>query len=339
MEQYNSIHYLRGFASLMVVLYHAMITSAVAQHYSKHYGDFGVDVFFVISGFVMWLTTERSYKGILPFWKNRLIRVVPLYWFFTALLFAATLIAPHLFYNQRDPDFFFIIKSLLFIPSINPDIKDITPFYTIGWTLIYEMYFYFLIGIIAFIRQRSIRFISVASLISCLALYGLIRKPTDPVIFTYTNPILFEFLFGVSIAFFREQIMAISWRAGIAAIALSLLWLLYTPPASQDRFYIYGIPSAFLVAGVLTLEPCLGKFIARAPYTLGTVSYSLYLSHPISQRIWLVAFTSLFGGVVGFYSALIYSAGAVMAGLIGGVVCYKFIEAPMLQIMRKGRSN
>nr|WP_232247679.1 acyltransferase family protein [Pseudomonas putida] len=124
-----------------------MVMIAVAPYFDNPVGDFGVDIFFVISGFVMWVTTEGKNKGIREFWVSRILRVAPLYWVFTCVLVAAALLMPSLFFNSRAVDPVFLLKSLFFIPALNPDVGDVTPVYTIGWTLTYEMFFYAIFGL------------------------------------------------------------------------------------------------------------------------------------------------------------------------------------------------
>jgi exopolysaccharide production protein ExoZ len=79
MERYYGVQYLRGLAAVLVIVYHSMVMSVVAPYFSHPVGEFGVDIFFVISGFVMWVTTEGKGKSPLGFWRSRVLRVVPLY--------------------------------------------------------------------------------------------------------------------------------------------------------------------------------------------------------------------------------------------------------------------
>ena len=91
-----AIQYLRALAASLVAFHHAVGIPVFAD-YTTHFGTVGVDLFFVISGFIMWTTTERSDRGPVQFWLARIVRVVPLYWIFTTLYVAAALITPEAF--------------------------------------------------------------------------------------------------------------------------------------------------------------------------------------------------------------------------------------------------
>ena len=82
-------------------------------------GQAGVDIFFVISGFIMWVTTHDRRTTPLQFLTNRIVRIVPLYWLLTLTVAAACLIAPSLFRGVvLAPEH--VVKSLFFIPTSNP---------------------------------------------------------------------------------------------------------------------------------------------------------------------------------------------------------------------------
>ena len=89
-ETVVAIQYLRAVAAGLIVFQHAMGIPAFV-HYTAHFGTVGVDLFFVISGFIMWTTTERRERGPVQFWLARIVRIVPLYWIFTVIYVAAAL--------------------------------------------------------------------------------------------------------------------------------------------------------------------------------------------------------------------------------------------------------
>lgn len=99
MEKYYGIQYLRGLAAFLVIVYHSMVMSVVSPYFSNPVGEFGVDIFFVISGFVMWVTTESKKNNTLSFWISRIFRVIPLYWMFTLSIVLAAILVPSLFFN------------------------------------------------------------------------------------------------------------------------------------------------------------------------------------------------------------------------------------------------
>ncbi|MBA1204473.1 acyltransferase [Pseudomonas capeferrum] len=336
MEKYYGIQYLRGLAALFVIVYHSLVMAAVAPYFQNPVGDFGVDIFFVISGFVMWITTDNKRKGTLHFWWARVLRVAPLYWFFTLLIISAALILPSLFFNSRGIDPVFILKSLLFIPAQNPDVGDVTPVYTIGWTLIYEMFFYFLFGFGLLIDDMRKRFTFIVMLFSGLALCGMLVNFKDPVLATYTGPLILEFLAGVVLGYFRRHLLNLGPKVGAGLVMAALTTLMLVHADQSSRFWIYGIPSLALVSGVVVLEKYIQGTVKKIPLFLGEVSYSLYLSHPISQRVWYVVFIMLFGQIASKEVAITYALGSVVVGVLGGVICYLVVEKQLLRLARMG---
>ncbi len=123
----ESIQSLRAFAALSVVLTHMSIINS---------GGFGVDIFFIISGFLMMYSTE---KGTAGYWKKKIIRIVPFYWIMTIFTVLAVKIMPNLF-NSYEVSWIYLIKSLLFIPYEHNGIYQ--PVLGLGYTLNYEMLFY-----------------------------------------------------------------------------------------------------------------------------------------------------------------------------------------------------
>lgn len=131
----RSLQILRGIAALLVVFYHARLVFDI-PHDSWFYalsgiGYAGVNLFFIISGFIMCYTTDRR-TGPLKFMGRRLVRIAPLYWLI--LLFHAG------FHSLTDPQTYL---SMLFIPlSVqSPPFLGFAA-WTVGWTLNYEMFFY-----------------------------------------------------------------------------------------------------------------------------------------------------------------------------------------------------
>ena len=92
-HEVKSIHYLRGLAALLVVFHHSIIQLApVRDHYAHvEFGQAGVDIFFVISGFVIYLSNGKGRLGSGEFLKRRIIRIVPLYWLATLAVVAVRL--------------------------------------------------------------------------------------------------------------------------------------------------------------------------------------------------------------------------------------------------------
>ena len=159
----SSIQVLRGVAASLVVFLH-ILASLDAYYDSSILYDFpslisflesGVDIFFVISGFIMFAVTKNKFgQGYaLNFIKRRIFRVVPLYWTLTLLYASLLIVFPSAFQNAVF-DIYKLIQSLLFIPHHNVS-GDIMPVVSVGWTLNYEMYFYLCFAIALVFRNTT----------------------------------------------------------------------------------------------------------------------------------------------------------------------------------------
>src|SRR5829696_2873445 len=142
-----SIQYLRGVAALMVVYTHASVQTQryadVELPFSAH-GAAGVDIFFVISGFIMWMTTigDTPTSKPLPFISRRISRIVPLYWVLTTGIVIVGLVRPDLL-SSTVITVWHVLASFFFIPYPHPaDNGSLVPVLIPGWTLNYEMFFY-----------------------------------------------------------------------------------------------------------------------------------------------------------------------------------------------------
>ncbi len=177
----ESVQSLRGIAALFVVSQHICFIGR---------GSFGVDIFFLISGFIIMLSTE---KGREHFLVKRLIRIVPLYYLFTFVSFLAAFFIPALFDNTK-ADVISLVKSLLFIPFEQSGVTQ--PLYRIGWTINYEVMFYllFFISMLISFRFRAI----ICTLLICLlaGLGALFPNLPEPARF-WTDSIILEFAVGM----------------------------------------------------------------------------------------------------------------------------------------------
>ena len=145
--KFDGIQALRFIAAIMVVCTHSFLYASerLGQgSFSWAVGAKGVDIFFVIIGFVMVISSRYLVSvddGWKEFFKKRLIRVAPLYWAATSFKLIVLLLAAN-FVLHAKLDWWMILKSYFFIPSHNID-GEIKPFLGVGWTLVFEMFFLF----------------------------------------------------------------------------------------------------------------------------------------------------------------------------------------------------
>ena len=161
----------------------------------------GVDIFFVISGFIMVYASEDLFgrKGAsVEFLARRVARIVPLYWMFTAFYTLFLVIA--LVGTTKDfPGWPNIVASFAFWPAYATGHEAPMPVFELGWTLNYEMFFYAVFAVFIGLR-RSRTVIAVAALLGGLVLMGFVLQPSAAAPFFWTRPIILEFVFGMGIA-------------------------------------------------------------------------------------------------------------------------------------------
>jgi exopolysaccharide production protein ExoZ len=324
------VQYLRGIAVILVVFHHLYFNNTLL-------GPFGVKIFFVISGFVMWHTTVGIDVSAMSFWRRRLVRIVPLYWIFLSILVAIALSAPQsLKTTAITPETVF--KSFLFIPHYHPIQKFIAPILIPGWSLNYEMFFYFLFGIALFIKSYAFRAIMIGVVLWSLVLLGLALNPEDAAAATYTSPNLLLFLNGIILAIVYRAYGVDNLILGLISICVGIL--LSSIPVSGD-FGLFenfiGLSPALIVVGTLALEPALRRTPITVLHLIGNASYSIYLSHlfflRISELVWrhFVSFGSSEALEV------IYVVLSFIFAIVGGVAVHYFVERPVLLLFRQSK--
>lgn len=338
----NSIQHLRGIAALLVVSVHAHhlavelgIKSSLLAIFAK-YGEVGVDIFFVLSGFLMIYTTKSKEPGLataLGFMRARIVRIVPMYWLLTIVYACVLFILPSLF-NQHRFVLHHVWTSLLFIPSYNSAGEALPVIYT-GWTLNYEMFFYVLFaGVLCFTRKCA--FPVIASAFVILALLGL-GEPKNLLLHVYTSPLLLEFVAGGAIALAYAHGKALPWRVALLCLAVGVALIPSLNSEALHRAVYYGIPAALILFGALSLDKAGKWFRAPVLHAVGDSSYSLYLTHvftlPIIGRLVLKL------GAPGALPPTIVGFGIVAMCAVVGYVAYVVIEKRLTKLSQPKASH
>lgn len=334
-NRFVSIQYLRALAAILVAIQHANSGPIHVDLTRLEPGRFGVNLFFVISGYIMWATTTAARRSPRQFWMARIIRVVPLYWIFTSLYLAIFMLHPAAL-NHPSNDLVHIAKSYAFVPAVHPLLQDIVPVYSLGWTLNYEMFFYAVFGLALFIDNQGARLAIVTLTLGGLVVAGFAWRPAGPILHTYTSELFVEFLCGTLIAAASDRLMASGPRAAVPILGAAVLWLAATYAGKFDGSYMlmYGLPAALTVAGLIGLEHALRMRPSNFALLVGDASYSLYLCHPFAQRaIYLALPTAAAASsqVIG----LLCIAVACVAAILCAITVYRFVEQPMLAGLRR----
>ncbi|WP_085646798.1 MULTISPECIES: acyltransferase [unclassified Pseudomonas] len=272
-----SVQALRALAAWAVVCHHFMqiffdfeARGPIGQLFIDK-GAVGVDIFFVISGLVIFLSTEGKALPPARFLLYRLFRIVPAYWLYTVLMALLVVFARPLLPDQT-VDWSHLLLSLLFIPTENPGGYGIYPTLNVGWTLNYEMLFYVLFAW-ALLFRLQVRLLVVAALLFAVCQawtgFGWVSE-------FYRSDIVYEFLLGISIGmFYRRGWIGPALWLPLLGIGAALLAIYYLPP--DPRLLNWGVPSAVLVMASLALERHVER--NRLLKLLGDCSYSVYLMH------------------------------------------------------------
>lgn len=328
----NSIQILRGIAAMLVVLIHIIhdvnintTTSIIGNFYNiENFGNIGVDLFFVISGFIMVYIHYNDFKkpqSSFVFLKKRIIRVVPLYWIFTTFSALLLISLPQLFNKDKIFSLSHYVLSMLFIPTTN-SIGEVVPILGVGWTLNIEMYFYLIFSIALFFSRKyflPLLFIILSTSIAINYTYDF----TIPFFHANGKLIVYEFLFGTIIGFLYCNNIKLVKSNIFLIFSLFLISLnLFIFIDFELRLFYAGIPSAILIYSLVSLNDTLdySSYIAKLFLLLGNASYSIYLSHVFFYKVPIKLFSTINPDLL-IISSLLFTS-------FLGILVYKFIEKP-----------
>ena len=336
----QSIQALRGIAALLVAVFHGAAFERlllqqngsteqplVAGLFLNGYG--GVDLFFVISGFIMvWVTHGQPHRPLasLDFLFARISRIYPLWWAAAgAMALYALFISPLMVDVTGGIDregqalsTGYLVRSFLLIP------QEDYPVLAIGWTLIHEIYFYAVFAILMLLPRGFLPFAMLVwgGIVTAASLAGLTTHIATGFLTLALHPMTMEFIFGVAVGLVVTS--GITWRAGIITL-IAALWLtagfcLQGPPDEYGlqwgRVLMFGLPSALLIYGLAALDihdrlawllpAAIGAFVMAALYQL----YGLAPEDPFHDR----AASLVLPSIAGIISILV----VLWSGWLGG---------------------
>ena len=309
---------LRALAALGVVVFHFGLMPATAIHFEV--GASGVDIFFVLSGFIIAHSSARSSRHFLT---HRLIRVLPAYWIATLIAALFTLQSMDLA-GASD----WLVQSLFYLP--HPASRP--PLIFVTWTLVYELAFYLLYWV-------ALRFGTRTAPAACLA-FLLTLALVHPQGVPGPWPLLLEFAMGIGIYLGVERYRVAELVPGwsgllLSAVGLVLLTVLppmsgYSPDDYQSlvRVLCWGVPAAMIVFGLVIAEHGGLAIRSKLVLLLGAASYAIYLLHPVTvgQLIQLPSIAPPFS-----WALCLLAAGVTVAL---SVAFHLFHEVPLLRRLR-----
>ncbi len=330
----RNVQCLRGVSALLVIFFH--LDKILLSIGLPPFGSGGVDIFFVISGFIMVYSTVDRDVSPRSFIADRVARIIPPYWAMTVAVFAIAVVAPTLLQTTR-ANWTELLMSLSFIPFARSG-GSVEPILFVGWSLNYEIFFYALFAIgLAF----PVRKLGAASVMACLALLvaiGLVLRPQGVLARFYTNPVTLDFVLGMMIGLSYRSFPSHA-RAGfkIATVSLVLLGmaainLLPFIEPDVSRFVLCGLPAGVVVSGALLLERWNWTVTSRLLLRLGAASYSIYLVHPFVTQIAQKLTTRLH---VNELAAVAILAATLAAACLGGMLIHQLVERPLSRATRR----
>ncbi len=338
----------RGLAALMVVLFHAGRLLSGPKDYGRlpfggafDFGRAGVDVFFVLSGFIITLIhapdldAPKGMRGgrLASFTRKRLLRIYPSYWICTLILFAIMLASPTPDRREHDPAY--VITSFLLLPTTGE------PLLGPGWSLRHELLFYALFGLA--IANRRLGVCVLAAWFAAIAAnIAAIMASGSPIAGGLVggwllSPLNAEFVAGIGVTalLLHTHIRRpLAWAgAGLAAFALCAAAELHWPlPPNWPPLHLgYAAATSALLLGLVARERSAGLAVPAALVRLGDASYALYLLHVIVIMLGVFVLRHL-RPLVAVPLDVAY-VGLVGASIVAALLFTDRIERPLLRYL------
>jgi peptidoglycan/LPS O-acetylase OafA/YrhL len=348
MHRLLSLQIVRGAAANLVVLQH--LTEFENRYAGAtlpaiiHYADLGVDVFFVLSGFVMAAVAGRD-VGPLQFLWRRAARIYPTYWLATVVILAIAAAVPGLVHEPLES--ISLWRSFLLIAA-----EPQQPVVSVGWSLVHEVYFYFVFAIFLTFR---IPILTGAAAWGVVIVAVRLAAPeyfmTFPVLRMMTSPLTFEFMMGL--------VVGVLWVRGYASNAISagvagtamlilMLGLHYhffaeqlapfgnAPYLVAVRVVMFGVPITLILYSLVAYERQASLKPPALFVAIGDWSYSIYLFHFMALSALGRAILFMFPGGGIAASVILFVAGLMVANIAGAAI-YVLFERPTLKRLHRMR--
>lgn len=317
-----SVQYMRAIASILVLMHHA---AWKGEQYSTnpmdwfHVGTSGVDLFFIISGYIMCHVVTAKKQSFVIFLKSRCARILPLYWLLTTIALFGFIFFPEKINSSGGVTD--ILNSYILFPTNNKYLIQN------GWTLSYEFYFYVIFSI-GFFFDGICKYVVPAAIIIFLVIIGAVLAiPASSTCNFFFSFFLLEFVYGI-IAFLILKKIKFSKYTSVCMLLLSIVCMVYVNinGFSGYRVLYYGLPCFVLFVSLVSLERFCqiykNNWILRFFEKLGESSYSLYLVHPF---VLVVLSVILYRAGIASYG-LVFILTLISCSMALGHCCYYFLE-------------
>jgi exopolysaccharide production protein ExoZ len=333
MRVFTGIQVMRGIAALAVVFGHSvtmrtgMGISIPVANATVGIFQCGVDIFFVISGFIIASTASEigaqdGRWGVIRFAFKRAARIYPVYWVVLAIAVVASYwvaigpvhLTPHLNFRHL----FLAQADNWFVPP--------------AWTLFYEMNFYAAIALCILLSPKYVIELAVLG-VCALAILGLSPLPRLPGVIG--SPLTLEFGFGIIIAFITRR--GIKQFGPICLFGSGMLFavgayceVMEQPVSETTRLLTFGIAAALLIYSIVAAE-LKGATFSRALQYPGDISYSLYIWHFL---IFTILATPAASAYLSWLPGQVQISIWIAAVVVISAASYEIIEKPTPRYLR-----
>lgn len=336
-----SIQYLRAIAAFFVLLSHVSeknmdMFGGKMFTFWYHGGEFGVDIFFIVSGFIMSYTTQNIHQtpyAFFTFIKKRIIRIIPLYWFLTFVALAVYIVIPEKVNSSGGLETV-PFQSFFLLPVQ----RDEAYLLNVGWTLRNEFIFYFIFSVGLLFSKNIGTFLVMIVLTLLMIIPSVLDLPSlNDYYYNFLNDLFFEFALGMLLFRLTQKIKNVPITLSIFLIVLGFILFYTLQSGMMELTNIRGVDSGFIALiicfGFVSLEPYFIKKPIELFMKLGVASYSTYLLHPFI----LSAFKMIYNKVPQFSSLgeIVITTILVVASLFFGYLCYIFIEKNLTKITKR----
>lgn len=329
---------LRGIAVLLVLFTHMFrveenyySTTVIPEFVLS--GFVGVDIFFIISGFIMYITTVNVDKrdtcfNVVNFLRKRVVRIYPPYLVFSITLLVFAAFFPSMVFSGAE---YSLWSSLLLIPDSSQ------PILAVGWTLIHEMYFYLVFSLFLLFSRSSLKLL--------LFLWGSLVLTSDgyvvdkgPFLTLALSPLTIEFIIGVYIGaayfYFKDKFSEVNPVLAYICITTFpfIVYFLYESyyihaPGHLTRTLLFTLPCSLLVLSLLVFESK-KIFVPNIFIMIGNSSYSTYLSHVLVINV-IAKLLSFLALDIGIFENYLLVFAMFFSSIIFGYISYFLLEVKL----------
>lgn len=348
----KNIQYLRFLAAFLVILAHANLQLYGVSAQITNLGGFGVDIFFIISGFIMpfvlyggmYEQNSQLKMGSGTFLLRRIFRIWPMYLIIILVVMLLSYLVANGIIANPSADLAYIfngskLEFKWFLETVTFSHWSRPPLLNIGWTLQFEFIFYAAIALVVFLGLKKFEALEIALLgfFFLFAMIGYSAATVSGVVRTLGSPIIFEFIFGMLLYRLVSSQVLISKYVALIIVAVTIPVFLFVElniqfrmDAPFHRLFISGPAAFLLVWSALSLE----KLTKENWFfeLLGDASYSLYLVHGVVAPLFAFIWTSY--GLDQNVSVLIYISAYILACHAVAIFAHLKIEKPINRFLR-----